>query len=118
MIRINGVCVDGATARYADRVLTLTLRNTGLTLSRIVQLLSDEPSIEVIKNGAVTAIYRSVALHALTMETAGGAPAVTASLTAASVFGGGQAERIEQAFDLAEQAMDAVKAIEEGMSDV
>lgn len=118
MVRIDGVSLSGAAARYSGRMLTLTLRNAGLPFAEIAQMLGGNPVIEVVKNGAVTAVYQSVTLHALTMETAGGALVVTASLSVGSVSGGGQSERIEQALALAQAAMDAVKAIEEGMTDV
>lgn len=118
MVRIDGISVSGASARYSGRMLTLTITDPGIPFARIAQMLGGDPSIEVVKNGAVTALYRGVTLHALTMETKRGVLEMTASLTAKSVFSGGQAERIEQAFDLAEQAMDAVEAIEEGIADV
>ena len=118
MVRIDGISVNGASARYSGRMLTLTLTDSGMPFAQIAQMLGGDPVIEVIRSGAVTAVYRGVTLHALTMETTRGVLEVTASLSVGSVSGGGQEQTASTALALAQAAADAVKAIEEGMTGV
>jgi len=119
MIRINGMDVPGMGARFSGAVLTLTGRNLGVTLTKLAKMLEDEPVIEVIEDGSVTAIYRALQLRALTMEMVAGMLVTSASMTAKPV----QAQQDEeiralarQANDAAQAALAAIKAMEEGMN--
>ena len=124
MIKINGTTVEGMTAKYNGSILTLTGKNIGMTLTKLAQMLSDNPVIEVVEDGSVRAIYQSMQLNTLAMETVGGALVVTVAMVAKTVKvpGGDDSEdlpaQIEEVRTLAQSAVDAVTAIEEGMSHV
>ena len=125
MVKINGTAVDGMTLKYNGSILTLIGKNIGMTLTKLAEMLSGEPVIELVENGSVRAIYQGVQLSTLTMETIGGALTVTVMMAAKpieSTGGGGDSsdlvDQIEEVRELAQTAVDAVTAIEEGMSHV
>lgn len=125
MVKINGTAVDGMTLKYNGSILTLIGKNIGMTLTKLAEMLSGNPVIELVENGSVRAIYQGVQLSTLTMETIGGALTVTVMMAAKpieSTGGDGDssdlAAQIEEVRALAQTAVDAVTAIEEGMSHV
>ncbi len=125
MVRINGTEIKGLSLKYNGTILTLTGMNLGMTLTKFAQILSDEPKIELVENGSVRAIYQSMQMRTLTMETLGGVPVITVSMVAKPVDvpeSGGTDESVikelKEVREMARVALDAVMAIEEGMADV
>lgn len=125
MVKINGTAVDGMTLKYNGSILTLIGKNIGMTLTKLAEMLSGEPVIELVENGSVRAIYQGVQLSTLTMETIGGALTVTVMMAAKPIEptdddedSSDLAAQIEEVRTLAQTAVDAVTAIEEGMSHV
>lgn len=125
MVKINGTAVDGMTLKYNGSILTLIGKNIGMTLTKLAEMLSGNPVIELVENGSVRAIYQGVQLSTLTMETIGGALTVTVMMAAKPIESEDDDEdssdlaaQIEEVRALAQTAVDAVTAIEEGMSHV
>ena len=124
MVRINGTEIKGLSLKYNGTILTLTGMNLGLTLTKLAQILSDEPVIELVENDSVRAIYQSMQMRTMTLETLGGVPVITVSMVAKAVdvpesgVDGDVSKQIEEIRAMAKVALDAVIAIEEGMADV
>ena len=125
MVRINGAEIKGLSLKYNGTILTLTGMNLGMTLTKLAQILSDDPMIEKVEDGSVKGIYQSMQIRSLTMETLGGVPVITVSMVAKPIdvpeSGGTDesvAKELKEIRDMARVALDAVMAIEEGMADV
>lgn len=124
MVRINGTEIKGLSLKYNGTILTLTGMNIGMTLTNLAQILSDDPMIEKVEDGSVKGIYQSMQMRSMTMETLGGVPVITVSMVAKPIDvpeTGGDADlakEIEKVRDMAQVALDAVMAIEEGIADV
>lgn len=125
MVRINGTEIKGLSLKYNGTILTLTGMNLGMTLTKLAQILSDDPMIEKVEDGSVKGIYQSMQLRSLTMETLGGVPVITVSMVAKPIDvpeSGGTDESVvkelKEVREMARVALNAVMAIEEGMADV
>ena len=124
MVRINGTEVKGLSLKFDGKILTLTGMNIGMTLTKIAQILSDEPKIEVIENDSVRAIYQSMQMRTMTLETLGGVPVIAVSMVAKPIdvpesgVDSDVSKQLEEIRAMAKVALDAVIAIEEGMADV
>ena len=125
MVRINGTEIKGLSLKYNGTILTLTGMNLGLTLTKLAQILSDDPMIEKVEDGSVKGIYQSMQMRTLTMDTLGGVPVITVSMVAKPInvpeSGGADdsvAKELKEVREMARVALDAVMAIEEGMADV
>lgn len=125
MVRINGTEIKGLSLKYNGTILTLSGMNLGMTLTKLAQILSDDPMIEKVEDGSVKGIYQSMQMRSLTMETLGGVPVITVSMVAKPINvpeSGGTDESVvkelKEIREMARVALDAVMAIEEGMADV
>ena len=125
MVRINGAEIKGLSLKYNGTILTLSGMNLGMTLTKLAQILSGEPVIELVEDGSVRAIYQGMQLRTLTMETLGGVPVITAGMVAKPIdvpesdgTDDSVAKELKEIREMARVALDAVMAIEEGMADV
>lgn len=125
MVRIDGTEIKGLSLKYNGKILTLSGMNLGMTLTKLAQILSGEPVIELVENDSVRAIYQGMQLQTLTLETLGGVPVITAGMVAKPIDvpeSGGTDESVikelKEVREMARVALDAVMAIEEGMADV